>query len=135
MRKISLVFLIASAVSGCAPQPQKPMPRIETPTQTCNSERECAAMWSFVPELLEQSTRMRIATVSDIYVATYPPIDARFLGGVATKSPVSADTTEIKVAIECHRYMRADSCQRLTILATNLFNAGMKMKKTQYDRP
>ncbi|CDH02578.1 hypothetical protein [Xenorhabdus bovienii] len=134
MKKLIVGMVAVLALSGCASQfkEKEPLPKVTVENQRCSSNSECNAMWGNVPEKLELITRMRVDTVSNIYISTYSPSGNRFLGGSVKLVPVSNTEKEIKSSFNCLRYMDDYSCQKLTILATNAFNEGMKGAKRSY---
>ncbi|PHM46626.1 lipoprotein [Xenorhabdus miraniensis] len=128
MKRLVVGLTAALVLSGCAvpSKEKKPLPKLTVENQRCYSDSECRSMWANVPEKLELITRVRVDTVSDIYIATYSPSGNRFLGGSAKIVPVNNREKEISPSFSCQRNMDEYSCQKLTILATNAFNEGMK---------
>ncbi|SFO05914.1 hypothetical protein SAMN05421579_15219 [Xenorhabdus japonica] len=134
MKKLIVGLLAVVVLSGCAGQSKEkePLPKVTVENQRCSSDSECSAMWSNVPEKLELITRMRVDTVSNIYISTYSPSGDRFLGGSAKLVAINDKEKEIQPSFNCLRHMDDYSCQKLTISAINAFNEGMKGAKKLY---
>ncbi|PHM50579.1 hypothetical protein Xekk_04157 [Xenorhabdus sp. KK7.4] len=135
MKKLIAGFVVALTLNGCSAQSKEkePLPKVTAENQHCTGDSECSAVWANVPEKLERITGIRINTVSDTYISTYSPSDDRFLGGSATLVPVNGKEKEIRPSFHCLRYMDDYNCQKLTILATDAFNEGMKGIKKAYN--
>ena len=124
LKKLIVVSSIA-LLSGCAQQPAKPAldPSKIHPTPVCKGEVQCSAMWGRAVRSLPALTRIRLMTVTDSYLQTYPVKRVGYMNGTAYKQKVGEDSYKIVASFDCGGN---SWCADLSNRALDLFNVDVQ---------
>ncbi|WP_144039207.1 hypothetical protein [Pseudomonas aeruginosa] len=100
---LALSFILLSA---CAQQPGKPdlLPSQVHKDPVCEGEQQCSAMWGRAIEGASIVTRMKVMTVTDAYIQTFPTRKIGFLNGQVFKQKLDGDKYLIRGVFNCDPY-------------------------------
>lgn len=91
--------LVLGTIAVAAPEDEAP---------SCETQRQCEAMWVAAQSALEVVTNMRLRLVGTDRLETFAPMRASAMGGVVTKVPRGEKGYELRLSLECYRAVRCD---------------------------
>ncbi|MHC8408288.1 hypothetical protein [Pseudomonas sp. TMB3-21] len=123
--KAAALIFCAAVMSGCAQPPKKPdMPLSQVhPTPICEGEKQCSEMWGRAITAASTVTRMKVATVNDTFIQTYPTNQIGYLNGQVYKQGLGDGRYSIVGKFDCGRQ---SWCDGLRNSAQNLFNVSVQ---------
>lgn len=117
--RVTSLLIAGLLLSGCAAQPQAPLKPL-LPAPSCSAADECAAMWSQAQIEVQRISGMKLMTVSDTYLQTFPNSRGYMPSGTVRKVPKPDGSTVIQADFACR-----NACEGLERSATNLFNSSL----------
>lgn len=109
---------------GCAQQPAAPPPAVaaplpDYPVPRCDSKLLCDQMWIRAIQYAQMASGMKVMTVTEHYIATYPANQIGRMTGAVARYPVAEGIYEIRLGLSCYSH---DNCAELAARGVNLFN-------------
>jgi len=128
---------VMSALVGCAvppPKPDLPLDKI-APTPICEGDQQCSRMWGSAIEGISIVSRMKVMTVTDNFIQTYPTRDVGFLNGQVYKEKIGDGKYAIRGRFNCDPYTWCHGFQNQTQHTFNLYVQGYEpVKKIEEEK-
>lgn len=116
------LLLAAGLAIGCASEPPaktaaEPVP--DYPPARCDSKVACDQMWARAIQYVQLASGMKVMTVTENYIGTYPANQLGRMTGAVIRYPISEGVYEIRLGLACYGN---DRCADLAAQGVNLFN-------------
>lgn len=126
LRKLAIIAALSfgsALMAGCAGPAHieaAAVPPVATyPPPRCSGKLDCDQMWHRAYTFVQMASGMKVLTVTDSIIQTYPANAIGRMTGTVQKYPISDADNEIRLALECRRN---EDCSELASRGVNLFN-------------